>query len=127
MIREIREIEPDVFSEVLRFIYTDKVEKLDELASALMVAADKYMLDLLKTMCEESLARNVTLDNCCELLILAHLHSAQGLLKVLLDFVCSHSFQVAATPNWQKFLNSAHPQLLRDISMTVMTRPSASQ
>jgi len=124
---EIQDIEPDVFQEVLHFIYTDNVEKLDELASALVAAADKYMLDLLKTRCEESLARNVTVENCSELLILAHLHSAQGLLKVTLDFVRCHSFQVAASPNWQKLLNSAHPQLFRDISMALMIRPSASQ
>ena len=124
---KIEDIEPRVFEEVLRFNYTHKVEKLDELASALLAAADKYMLDLLKTRCEESLARNVTVENCSELLILAHLHSAQGLLKVTLDFVRCHSFQVAASPNWQKLLNSAHPQLRRDIYMAVMIRPSASQ
>ena len=118
---EVQDIEPDVFHEVLRFIYTDKVEKLDAMAPQLLAAADRYMLDLLKTECEVSLARNVTLANCGELLILAHLHSANNLKKIFLDFVRCHSSEVAVTSNWQKLLTFAHPQLLRDISMAMMT------
>ena len=125
---EVRDIEPEVFLEVLRFIYTDEVEKFDDLAPQLLAAADKYMLTLLKSKCEASLARNVTLENCGELLILAHLHSANELKKFILDFVRSHSSEVAETQSWQKLLESAHPQLLRDISMALMiNRPIASQ
>ena len=118
---EVRDIEPEVFLEVLRFIYTDKVEKLDDMAPQLLAAADKYMLDLLKTKCEISRARNVTFENCGELLILADLHSAKDLKNILLDFVRCHSSEVAVTSNWQKLLETANPQLLRDISITVMS------
>ena len=43
---KIHDIEPKVFSEVLRFIYTDKINKLDEFAPQLLAAADTYKLDL---------------------------------------------------------------------------------
>jgi speckle-type POZ protein len=117
---EVEDIAPEVFLEVLRFIYTDKVEKLDEMAPQLLAAADKYMLDLLKTKCEIALARNVTLENCGQLLILAHLHCAKDLKKILLDFVRCYSSEVAVTSNWLTLLETASPQLLRDISMTLM-------
>ena len=118
---EVNDITHEVFLEVLRFIYTDKVEKLDDMAPQLLAAADKYMLDLLKTKCEISRARNVTFENCGELLILADLHSAKDLKNILLDFVRCHSSEVAVTSNWQKLLETANPQLLRDISITVMS------
>ena len=121
---EVCDIEPEVFSQVLRFVYTDEVNNLDDLAADLLAAADKYMLTLLKSKCEISLAQNVTLENCSELLMLAHLHSANGLKKVLLDFIRCRSSEVAATPTWQKLLDSPHPQLLRDISMALMTSHS---
>ena len=76
---KIDDIEPDVFKEMLRFIYTDQVENVDALAEKLLAAADKYMLDLLKTKCEAYLATNITGENCCQLLILADLHSVERL------------------------------------------------
>ena len=66
---KIEDIEPRVFEEVLRFIYTDSFNQMEEMASDLLVAAEKYMLTLLKAKCEVSLSRNVTVENCCELLL----------------------------------------------------------
>ena len=112
---KIEGIEPTVFAEVLRFIYTDEVENLDELAAELLAAAERYMLDLIKAKCEESLAGNITTENCAELLLLADLHSANGLKKFVLDFIRLRAGLVFATTNWQEFMKSTRPQLLRDI------------
>ena len=125
---EIQDIEPDVFAEVLRFLYTDEINNLDELSTDLLAASDKYMLDLLKAKCEVSLSRNITVESCGTLLILSHLYSSRGLKKKLLDFARSHSDVVVETTSWQELLKSAHPQLLRDISVAMMTtRPSSGQ
>lgn len=121
---KIDDIEPDVFMEVLRFIYTDDVENLDELADKLLAAAEKYMLDLLKAKCEASLCINITLENCCQLLILADLHSAERLKTSVLDFVRFCSTQVVQTVEWKTLMRSAKPQLLRDISEALMIRQS---
>lgn len=96
---KIEEIGPDVFAEVLRFIYTDKVENLDGYAEELLVAADRYMLDLLKAKCEESLARKIAVGNCAELLALADLHSAKSLKAMILDCFQLHAAKVAETVN----------------------------
>ena len=125
---EIQDIEPDVFAEVLRFLYTDDVNNLDELSTGLLAAADKYMLDRLKAKCESFLSRNVTVENCGTLLILAHLYSARGLKKKLLHFARFHSSEVVETTSWQGLLESAHPQLIRDIMVAMMaTRPTSGQ
>ena len=63
---KIEDIERRVFQEVLRFIYTDEVNQMEEMASDLLAAAEKYMLTLLKEKCEVSLSRNVTVETCSE-------------------------------------------------------------
>merc|ERR1711936_1548745 len=52
----ITDLELDSLKEMLKFIYTGKVEQLETMADSLLAAADKYALDRLKVMCEEALA-----------------------------------------------------------------------
>jgi len=47
----------------------------------------QYALERLKVMCEESLCGNLSIDNVCEVLVLADLHSAEQLKTHALDFV----------------------------------------
>jgi speckle-type POZ protein len=60
-----------IMKEVLRFIYCNEVEKLEEIAEDLIVAADNYKLEHLKSMCIESLAPKVTHDNVCQMVALS--------------------------------------------------------
>ena len=96
---EVKDVEPDVMAELLRFIYTGKTAaNLDNMAADLLAAADKYALERLKVsrnythsnelsfhcflhqvMCEEALCNGLTVENVCEVLILADLHSAEQL------------------------------------------------
>ena len=59
----------DVLEQMLLFIYTGKISKLEELAGELLAAADQYHLQMLKTMREESLCKSLKVYNCFELLI----------------------------------------------------------
>ena len=120
-ILEVRDIKPAVFKEVLRSIYTDEVEKLEEMAPQLLAAADKYMLPLLKSKCEAHLATKIAVKTCGMLLLFAHLHLASGLKEKVLDFVRCHSADVVKTTGWQELLQSADSNLLRDISVAIMT------
>ena len=112
---QIKDIKPDVFAEVLRFLYTDHVENLDALATELLPVADKYMLGMLKAKCEASLSRNVTLENFSELLLLADLYSADGLKRVVLDFVRFRSEDVMKVVGWKTLMQNAQRSLLREI------------
>ena len=40
----IEDVEPDIMSEVLRFIYTDKTSNIDKMSDLLLAAADKVSL-----------------------------------------------------------------------------------
>ena len=97
---EVKDVEPEVMAELLRFIYTGKTAaNLDNMAADLLAAADKYALERLKVrlnhqilisivvtdyfpaqvMCEEALCNGLTVENVCDVLILADLHSAEQL------------------------------------------------
>ena len=47
----------------------------------------QYALERLKVMCEEALCSNLMIDNVCEILVLADLHSADQLKSHAIDFI----------------------------------------
>ena len=53
----VPDIEPGVFKELLRYIYTGQVplQRMDKLAIGLLAAADKYLLEKLKQACRDHL------------------------------------------------------------------------
>ncbi|PKU33513.1 speckle-type poz protein [Limosa lapponica baueri] len=84
---EINDVEPEVFKEMMCFIYTGKAPNLDKMADDLLAAADKYALERLKVMCEDALCSNLSVENAAEILILADLHSADQLKTQAVDFI----------------------------------------
>ena len=95
---------------MLRFMYTGRVEKMDELAIGLLMAADKYLIDQLKTQCQAALTETVTVENCCQLLALADSYSASQLKTVATRFVIQHPAEVSTTVGW-KVLKQTHSHL----------------
>jgi speckle-type POZ protein len=87
---EIEDIDGDIMFEILRFIYTGKIQNIEKLADALLPAADKYCLERLKVQCEEALCLTIDRDNVADTLILADLHSATQLRQQAIDFINSH-------------------------------------
>lgn len=47
----------------------------------------QYALDRLKVMCEEALCSSLWIENACEVLVLADLHSADQLKTHAIDFI----------------------------------------
>ena len=94
---EITDIELPVVQEMLTFIYTGNSPKLNlkDMASKLLFAADKYQLVRLKRMCEDTLSRNLTVENVSQTLALAEMHNATQLEAVCRDFIY-HNYSMAA-------------------------------
>ncbi|XP_051966828.1 speckle-type POZ protein-like B isoform X3 [Xyrauchen texanus] len=84
---DISDVEPDVFREMMVFIYTGKAPHLEQMADNLLAAADKYALDRLKVLCEEALCNSLSVENVADILILADLHSAEQLKTQAIDFI----------------------------------------
>jgi speckle-type POZ protein len=81
---EVEDVDPDVFQEVLRNMYTGLTRStaMDVMALELLVAADKYLLEELKTRCETHLIRK----NCLDLLSLTTNHPAEHLKKFAIEY-----------------------------------------
>ncbi|KAF5909906.1 speckle-type POZ protein-like [Clarias magur] len=128
---DISDVEPDVFREMMVFIYTDKAPNLEKMADHLLAAADKYALERLKVMCEEALCNSLSVENVADILILADLHSAEQLKAQAIDFInrCSvlrqlgckdgknwnsnHAADIMETAGWKAMIQS-HPHLVAE-------------
>ncbi len=66
--------EPEVFRELLHFIYTGRVslDKLKTMAAELYIAASQYEMTTLKEECKKYLIRHMSPEDCAELLLHAN-------------------------------------------------------
>ncbi|KAF6202045.1 hypothetical protein GE061_004442 [Apolygus lucorum] len=108
----ITDIEPDVFVELLRFMYSDKAENLEKVACGLLACAEKYALERLKVMCEESISANLSVENAADVLLLADLHRAVWLKRQALDFIKAHALEITRTDGWNTLIK--YPQLVAE-------------
>jgi speckle-type POZ protein len=101
---KIEDIDPEVFDQLLRFIYTGRVplDKLETMAAELFIAADKYLLDELKMKCENYLLSQMSPDNCVILLLHGDLQNPNKHLKEAAKFFRRNPSQVMATDGWKK-------------------------
>ncbi|KAM6163186.1 speckle-type POZ protein-like [Rhynchocyon petersi] len=106
----INDVDPEVFKEVMCFIYTGKAPNVDKMAGNLLAAAERYALERLKVMCEDALCSNLSVENAADILILADLHSAHQLKSQAVDFINYHASDVLETSGWQSMVVS-HPHL----------------
>ena len=119
---EVKDVDPDVMAEMLRFIYMGRAPNLDSMAAELLAAADKYALDRLKVMCEEALCNSLTVENVSEVLILADLHSADQLKAQAIDFINTHHVtDVMETPGWKQMVSS-NPHLIAEAFKALATQ-----
>jgi speckle-type POZ protein len=99
------DIEPDVFQELLRFIYTGRLSlsTMNVMATEILAAANKYLLDQLKIECENHLIYRMSADNCLEILLLQDKnHPSYYLRKEAAKFFRSRPDKVMATDRWKE-------------------------
>ncbi|XP_028624726.1 TD and POZ domain-containing protein 1-like [Grammomys surdaster] len=112
---EIHDLDPQVFKEMMGFIYTGKAPHFHShsIATGVLAAADKYGLEDLMAMCEDAFCRNLSVENAAHTLILADLHSRKHLKTQALDFISVHASEVSETSGWKSMVES-HPHLVAE-------------
>ncbi|XP_046648291.1 uncharacterized protein LOC124338243 [Daphnia pulicaria] len=122
---EIKNVEPDVFHQLLRFIYTGRLSlaTMETMAVALFIAADKYLLDQLTNKCELFLLYKMTPVNCLELLLHADLLNFAKLKEDAAVYFRRHQERVMATDTW-KIVEQECPSLLGDIQECILAKIS---
>uniref|UniRef100_A0AAY4ETK3 BTB domain-containing protein n=1 Tax=Denticeps clupeoides TaxID=299321 RepID=A0AAY4ETK3_9TELE len=111
---------PEVLKELVTFIYTGKVPNLQDMATELLVAADMYLLERLKRMCEDALCRSLTVENAVEILIFTDLHLTPNLREEAITFIKSHLFDIIETPGWES-LQADHPHLIGEVNRALFS------
>lgn len=107
-----------VIYEMLRFVYTSRVESLDEIAEELLIVADKYQIQGLKELCERSLCKNLNDGNVCSLLMLGDQYQGKRLREEALQHVVKKRKLLRKTEGFRKLLRNSH--LVEDIFATMV-------
>jgi speckle-type POZ protein len=99
-------IEKETVRDMLTFIYSNKIDNLDEKANKLLIAADRYDLKTLKLKCELSLCGSLSISNCLDYLIMADLYSADRLKDTVIKFAVGNCREVVTMDDWKEKLLS---------------------
>lgn len=114
---EIPDVDHDVLREMLRFVYSGRVECVESLAGELIVAADKYRIEGLKTICERVLADNITVENVVQILVVADRHSVGHLKSRAINFIKAHIRDVIGTDGFKSLVQTS---VLADIIQAII-------
>ena len=114
---DIVDIEPGIFQALLLFIYTDQVDLAVRNHGALLKAANRYLVDLLKLKCETILVKKISSGNWYNCLTFAERNNSNNLKRAIVDFLrMQHSSlpKILKDDEWKQ-LKIDHPQLAIEI------------
>ena len=118
----ILDIEPAILKEMLTFMYTNKAMNVKEMGHQLVYAADKYQIDELMAQCEYTLGYSLSVENCINMLLLAHTHGALNLKVSAMQFIAGHGEEVMQLEEWNKL--NEHAELLSELIKTIFKTAS---
>uniref|UniRef100_A0A7R9UG27 BTB domain-containing protein n=1 Tax=Pinguiococcus pyrenoidosus TaxID=172671 RepID=A0A7R9UG27_9STRA len=116
----IHDIRHDTFLKLLEYLYTDQVEDLTaESATPLLIAAEQYLLERLKGICEGIIRQSITVENVIGIFMAAHRHNALRLREIVLEYILANLEDVKRTRHFQELKDE--PELLMEIIMRQQT------
>ena len=77
----IDDMEPYVFKEIVRYLYTGTVPQLEQMTESLFVAADRFQIQGIAFLCPQRMLSKLNKENAFRYLVLAHLHSLPELAE----------------------------------------------
>jgi speckle-type POZ protein len=122
----IEDTEPEVFKQMITYLYTGVGPKADGNVLPLLVAAFNYQINPLKEECEHFLTTSLSTYNVISRLILAQKYSASKLREACLEYVYLHSHKVIALPQW-KALSHEEPDLFLLATQKILSKNKQSR
>lgn len=102
---EVPDCDPEAMKLFLSYIYTGRVETLDEIHMlGLYYIADKYDMQRLKKICHNFIKKSLLHTNICEVIHLAMNHSDSELLQYATEYFIENALDITVTVEWQSFL-----------------------
>ncbi|XP_046576052.1 BTB/POZ domain-containing protein 6-like [Haliotis rubra] len=87
---KIPDVEEELFSEMLRYLYTDTTTVTAENVTGLLYLAKKYSVGGLERLCVAYLESSLTAENACVILEQAHVFDEEKLFDRALELVVKH-------------------------------------
>jgi len=116
------DLDPEVVSEMLHFVYTGETNKMEEFAEDLFAAADRYQLDQLKALYEESLYMSLKVENCVELFVIGDIYHADMLKGIAIKFIARNRGSLSKNNNWKETLKN-YPALMMEVIEETFKEP----
>ncbi|XP_008217299.1 speckle-type POZ protein B-like [Nasonia vitripennis] len=116
-VAEIKNVEPNVFMEFLRYVYSGKVNDIEKIAEELLFLAVRYKLDTLFEMCEETICEEVNFESVVEKLRFAHNYKASNLKKTAMNLIVSNAKNIVVLPSFKALTDT--PDLLYEVLLSM--------
>uniref|UniRef100_A0A0D3G7C9 BTB domain-containing protein n=3 Tax=Oryza TaxID=4527 RepID=A0A0D3G7C9_9ORYZ len=108
---EIPNIRWNVFELMMRFIYTGSVEVTSDISQDLLRAADQYLLEGLKRLCEYTIAQDVNVDNVSDMYDLSEAFHAMSLRHTCVLFILEQFEKICVKSGSSQLIQRVIPEL----------------
>ncbi|XP_042048528.1 ARM REPEAT PROTEIN INTERACTING WITH ABF2-like [Salvia splendens] len=123
---EIPNIRWDVFELMMRYIYTGSVDVNLEIAQELLRAADQYLLEGLKRLCEYAIAQDISVENVSLMFELSDAFNAFSLRHACILYILDNHDKLSVMPWYSQLIPRILPET-RSYFVRVMTRPNHAE
>ncbi|XP_057959325.1 ARM REPEAT PROTEIN INTERACTING WITH ABF2 isoform X2 [Malania oleifera] len=120
---EIPNIRWEVFELMMRFIYTGSVDVTLDIAQDLLRAADQYLLEGLKRLCEYTIAQDISLENVSSMYDLSEAFNALSLRHTCILFILEQFDKLSARPGHSLLIQRIIPEI-RNYFARALTKPN---
>jgi len=112
----LQDVAHPVFLSLLEYIYTDQVGDIgSQFAVPLLIAAERFLLDRLKALCEDIITKCISVENVVQVMMTAKAHRAEGLKDICMDFIVTNEERIKSTPAFRDLI--AEPSLMYELLM----------
>ncbi|KFK38013.1 hypothetical protein AALP_AA3G059000 [Arabis alpina] len=108
---EIPNIQWEIFELMMRFIYTGSVNITIEIAQDLLRAADQYLLEGLKRLCEYNISQDITVDNIGSVYELSEALNALSLRQACILFILEHFDKLSLKHGTNELVQRTIPEI----------------
>ncbi|XP_074275091.1 ARM REPEAT PROTEIN INTERACTING WITH ABF2-like [Silene latifolia] len=119
---EIPNIQWNVFELMMRYIYTGSVNVSLDIAQDLLRAADQYLLEGLKRLCECTIAQDISVDNVTLMYELSEAFNALSLRHSCILFILEQFDVISSKPWYPSLIQRILPEI-QDYFERVLTKP----
>ncbi|XP_050218076.1 ARM REPEAT PROTEIN INTERACTING WITH ABF2 [Mercurialis annua] len=120
---EIPNIRWEVFELMMRFVYTGSVDVSLDIAQDLLRAADQYLLEGLKRLCEYTIAQDISLENVAGMYELSEAFHAISLRHACILFILEKFDKLNAKSRHANLIQRIIPEI-RNYFAKALTKPN---